>query len=62
MKKFTMTMAASLLGATMLSGTAMAATVMAGDTLAADQTFTYRVLDEHSSVDPQIVEHRARPF
>ncbi len=27
-----------------------------GELLAADQTFTYRVLDEHSSVDPQIVE------
>ena len=56
MKKITTTMAASLLGATMLSGAAFAATIQAGDTLAADQTFTYRVLDEHSSVDPQIVE------
>ncbi len=27
-----------------------------GETLASDQTFTYRVLDEHSSVDPQVVE------
>jgi oligopeptide transport system substrate-binding protein len=27
-----------------------------GEALADDQTFTYRVLDEHSSVDPQIVE------
>ncbi|PID36068.1 MAG: oligopeptide ABC transporter substrate-binding protein OppA [Rhodobacterales bacterium] len=27
-----------------------------GAALADDQTFTYRVLDEHSSVDPQIVE------
>ena len=27
-----------------------------GEKLAVDQTFTYRVLDEHSSVDPQIVE------
>ena len=33
-----------------------AASVPAGVTLAADQTFTYRVLDEHSSLDPQIVE------
>jgi len=56
MKKFTTTLAASLLGASMLTGAAYAATVAAGDTLAADQTFTYRVLDEHSSVDPQIVE------
>lgn len=56
MKKFTTSLAASLLGASMLTGAAYAATVAAGDTLAADQTFTYRVLDEHSSVDPQIVE------
>lgn len=27
-----------------------------GEALADDQTFTYRVLDEHTSVDPQIVE------
>lgn len=27
-----------------------------GEKLAEDQTFTYRVLDEHTSVDPQIVE------
>ncbi len=27
-----------------------------GDALADDQIFTYRVLDEHSSVDPQVVE------
>jgi oligopeptide transport system substrate-binding protein len=27
-----------------------------GETLAEEQTFTYRVLDEHSSVDPQVVE------
>lgn len=27
-----------------------------GEALADDQTFTYRVLDEHSSVDPQLVE------
>ena len=27
-----------------------------GEPLADDQTFIYRVLDEHSSVDPQVVE------
>ena len=27
-----------------------------GEKLAADQTFTYWALDEHSSIDPQIVE------
>jgi ABC-type oligopeptide transport system, periplasmic component len=27
-----------------------------GEALAEVQTFTYRVLDEHSSVDPQVVE------
>lgn len=47
---------AGLLSTTMLSGTAHAAMPMAGEELAADQTFTYRVLDEHSSVDPQVVE------
>lgn len=33
-----------------------AGTAPNGAPLADDQTFTYRVLDEHSSVDPQIVE------
>jgi oligopeptide transport system substrate-binding protein len=27
-----------------------------GEALADEQVFTYRVLDEHTSVDPQIVE------
>lgn len=40
----------------LLSTSAFAAMVPADVTLAEDQTFTYRVLDEHSSVDPQIVE------
>ncbi|MEM1373626.1 MAG: peptide ABC transporter substrate-binding protein [Pseudomonadota bacterium] len=46
----------------LLASTVLAAPVFAmgnvpeGVTLADDQTFTYRVLDEHSSVDPQIVE------
>jgi len=40
-----------------LMGTsAFAATVPAGTVLAENQTFTYRQLDEFSSVDPQIVE------
>ncbi|MCF6273888.1 MAG: peptide ABC transporter substrate-binding protein [Rhodobacteraceae bacterium] len=56
MKKFTTTLAAGLLGATFLTSAAFSATVQAGDTLAVDQTFTYRILDEFSSVDPQIVE------
>ncbi|WP_298493531.1 peptide ABC transporter substrate-binding protein [uncultured Maritimibacter sp.] len=48
---------AALLSSTMLTGAAMAAShVPEGVTLADDQTFTYRVLDEHSSVDPQVVE------
>ena len=47
---------------------AFAAMVPAGVTLAEDQTFTYRALDEHSSLDPQIVEdtswfrNSSRPF
>lgn len=47
---------AALAATTFLVAPAMAANVPDGVTLAEDQTFTYRVLDEHSSVDPQIVE------
>ena len=47
---------AGLLSTSMLTSAALAANVPAGTVLADDQTFTYRVLDEHSSVDPQIVE------
>ncbi len=47
---------AGLMASTMLAGSAFAASVPDGTNLAADQTFTYRVLDEHSSVDPQVVE------
>ncbi|MCT8162163.1 peptide ABC transporter substrate-binding protein [Pseudoruegeria sp. SHC-113] len=41
---------------TALSTAAFAADVPEGTNLAADQTFTYRVLDEFSSFDPQVVE------
>lgn len=51
---------AGLLASTMLAGPVFAdghAThPVTGDPLASDQTFTYRVLDEHSSVDPGLVE------
>ncbi len=49
---------AGLLASTMLTGPVLAAGThpVTGDALADDQTFTYRVLDEHSSVDPQVVE------
>lgn len=40
----------------LIGSSAFAANVPDDVTLAEDQTFTYRVLDEHSSVDPQIVE------
>ena len=57
MKHTTRFAVAALLSSTMLTGAAMAAShVPEGVTLADDQTFTYRVLDEHSSVDPQVVE------
>ncbi len=50
----------SLLVAALMSTTlplvALAANVPPGTTLAEDQTFTYRVLDEFSSFDPQVVE------
>ncbi|CAN0587381.1 unnamed protein product, partial [Ectocarpus sp. 12 AP-2014] len=49
---------AALLSGTFLSGAALAAGTHpeTGEALADDQTFTYRVLDELSSLDPQIVE------
>lgn len=48
--------------AALLCSTVWAVPLLAGShipegvALAVDQTFTYRVLDEHSSVDPQVVE------
>ena len=49
---------AALLSSSFLTGAAIAAGThpVTGEPLADDQTFTYRVLDEHSSVDPQVVE------
>lgn len=50
---------AALLGSAIaLAGPAFAEKMhpTTGEKLAEDQTFTYRVLDEHTSVDPQIVE------
>ena len=47
---------AGLLGTSMLTTAAFAANLPAGTNLAADQTFTYRLLDQFSSVDPQVVE------
>ena len=50
--------AVMLLGMTVTAGSAHAAGThpVTGKALAERQVFTYRVLDEHSSVDPQIVE------
>lgn len=58
MKMTKSTLVAGLLAGTMLSTTAFAAGThpVTGEALADDQTFTYRILDEHSSVDPQVVE------
>ena len=58
MTKMPRLMIAALMTSTMLAGSAFAAGThpVTGDALADDQTFTYRVLDEHSSVDPQVVE------
>ena len=49
---------AGLMASTIVAGPLFAAGnhPVTGDPLADDQTFTYRVLDEHSSVDPQVVE------
>jgi oligopeptide transport system substrate-binding protein len=48
----------ALLASTFLATPLLAAGThpVTGEALADDQTFTYRVLDEHSSVDPQVVE------
>lgn len=57
MSVFHRTFISGLLASTMLAAPVLASsTVPSGVTLAEDQTFTYRVLDEHSSVDPQVVE------
>lgn len=52
------TLAALLLASSLVTAPLYAAGThpVTGDALADDQTFTYRVLDEHSSVDPQVVE------
>ncbi|WP_170341317.1 peptide ABC transporter substrate-binding protein [Ruegeria arenilitoris] len=49
---------AGLLCSTFITGAALAVGThpVTGEPLADDQTFVYRVLDEHSSVDPQVVE------
>lgn len=58
MKSTPKILAAMLLGATAATASAFAAGThpVTGEALAEQQVFTYRVLDEHSSVDPQIVE------
>ncbi len=58
MNKHIRTTLAGLLTSTMITGAAFAAGTHpeTGEALADDQTFTYRILDEHSSVDPQVVE------
>ncbi|MGJ8583353.1 MAG: peptide ABC transporter substrate-binding protein [Marinosulfonomonas sp.] len=58
MNKATRFLVAGLLSTTFISSAALAAGThpTTGEPLAEDQTFIYRVLDEHSSVDPQVVE------
>ena len=58
MKHIRTTALATLVATTMLASPILAAGThpTTGEALADDQTFTYRVLDEHSSVDPQVVE------
>jgi oligopeptide transport system substrate-binding protein len=57
-KYFNKTIVAGFVSAILTSTTVLAAGThpTSGETLADDQTFTYSILDEHSSVDPQIVE------
>lgn len=57
MKITSKSLVGTLLATTMMATPLWAAThPVTGETLADDQSFTYRLLDEHSSVDPQIVE------
>ncbi|NIZ60506.1 oligopeptide ABC transporter substrate-binding protein OppA [Sedimentitalea sp. CY04] len=58
MQKKTRLFVAGLLSSTFITGTAFAGGThpTTGEPLADDQTFIYRVLDEHTSVDPQVVE------
>lgn len=56
MAKLTTLLAAGLACSTFLVAPAFAADVPEGTVLADDQTFTYRILDEFTSPDPQIVE------
>lgn len=57
MTKYNKVVLAALVGSAFVVSSAFAANrVPVGTKLADDQTFTYRVLDEHSSVDPQVVE------
>ncbi|SFB13159.1 oligopeptide transport system substrate-binding protein [Poseidonocella pacifica] len=58
MNRITKPLVAALLATSGLTSAALAQQTHpeTGEALAEDQTFTYRVLDEHSSVDPQVVE------
>ena len=58
MNKYIRTSLAGLMTSTMITGAAFAAGTHpeTGEALAEDQTFIYRLGDEHSSVDPQVVE------
>jgi len=58
MSFFTKSLTAGFIAATLAAAPVLAAGThpVTGEALADNQTFTYRVLDEHSSVDPQIVE------
>ncbi len=56
MRMTTLTQALLLTSALVTASAFAASHVPADAKLAEDQTFTYRVLDEHSSVDPQVVE------
>ena len=58
MRLFAKTLAVSFVSATLAAGPVLAAGThpVTGEALADDQTFTYRNGDEHTSVDPQIVE------
>ncbi|WP_299649144.1 peptide ABC transporter substrate-binding protein [uncultured Jannaschia sp.] len=59
MNRFTLLASTAFLLAAPLATTAFAAEVAEGDTLAEDQSFSYRLLDQFPTIDPQLIEETA---
>ena len=59
MNRFTLLASTAFLLAAPHATTAFAAEVAEGDTLAEDQSFSYRLLDQFPTIDPQLIEETA---